>query len=297
MASLRDIRKRIRSVKSSQKITKAMKLVAASKLRRAQESITAARPYAVELGSTLRRLSTRVGTTETGQAVHPLLEVREPKRVLLVVITSDRGLCGAFNATILRRAERFVRENEGKFEKLEVATIGKKAREYFARRKIATTRDFPGVFEQLNYMRAQEISKGLVEEFVAQDLDAVFLLYNEFKSAISQKVVVQELLPVTQAELPEESGQPKAEIDYLYEPSKDGVLEHLMPRYVTTLVWRALLESWASEQGARMTAMDSASKNAKELADKLTLSYNRTRQAAITRELMEIISGAEALNG
>lgn len=293
MASLRDIRKRIKSVKNSQKITKAMKLVAASKLKRAHEAISQARPYALEVGGILRRVATRMeGTGET--AVHPLLEMRTPKRVLLVVVTSDRGLCGAFNSNILRRAERFIRENSDRFESLEVATIGRKGRDHFRKRKIATVREFSGVFENLTFRRASEIADGLAEEFTRRELDAVYLIYNEFRSAISQKVVVQDVLPVVQHELPEGGD---SNVEYIYEPTAPDVLDKLLPRYVATLIWRALLESSASEHGARMTAMESATKNARELIDRLTLVYNRARQAAITRELMEIIGGAEALNG
>lgn len=291
MASLREIRKRIRSVKSTQKITGAMKLVAASKLRRAQDAIHAARPYAIELGSLLHRLATRADTGSE-EAAHPLLELRPLRRVLLVVITSDRGLAGAFNANIMRRAERFLREQGPRFDHLEIATIGRRARDYFRKRKVATVRDFPGVFNDLRYDRATEIAEGVCKEFVARDLDGVFLLYNEFKSAISQKVIVQDLLPIVHEELP--VGE---DIDYLYEPDKKTVLERLVPRYVATIVWRALLESSASEHGARMTAMSSATNNAKELVARYTLQYNRTRQASITRELMEIVSGAEALKG
>lgn len=290
MAGLREIRKRIKSVKNTQKITRAMKLVAASKLRRAQEAIVSQRPYALELGALLHRVATR---TESGEQLpHPLLELREPKRVLLVVLTSDRGLCGAFNSNILKRAERFLRENDGKFEKLEVATIGRKGRDYFKKRKQTTVRDYPGVFEKLAYRRATEIAEGIAEEFVKSDLDAVYLVYNEFKSAISQKVVVEQLLPIVHEELPVGEN-----IDYLYEPSQTGVLDKLVPRYISVLVWRAMLESTASEHGARMSSMDSATRNAKELVDKLTLFYNRARQSAITKELLDIVGGAEALKG
>lgn len=289
MPSLRHLKKRLKSLKSSQKITRAMKLVAASKLRRAQEAIVQARPYAGELGALLRRVAARCQALE-GEAAHPLLEVRAPRRVLLVVISSDRGLCGAFNSNILRRAERFIKENSGKFEQLEVATIGRKSRDYFRKRQQQTVRDFPGVFEQLTFRRASEIANGLAEEFVKKDLDAVFLLYNEFKSAISQKVTVEPLLPVVQEELP--VGE---DIEYIYEPNQKEVLEKLAPRYVATLVWRALLESSASEHGARMSAMSSATNNAKELEGVLQLEYNRVRQAVITRELMDIVGGAEAL--
>lgn len=292
MASLRDIRKRIRSVRNSQKITKAMKLVAASKLRRAQDAMLAARPYAVEVASLLGRLSARSAAEGSSDAVHPMLEVRTPRKVLLVVLTSDRGLCGAFNASVLRRAERFIREHGERFESLEIATIGKKGRDYFRKRNVATVRDFPGVFENLNYRRATEIAQGITDEYLARDLDAVYVVYTEFKSAISQKVQVHDLLPVVSEELPMGDA-----IDYVYEPDQTQVLDTLAPRYVATLIWRALLESAASEYGARMTAMDSASNNARDLIERLSLKYNRARQAAITIELMDIVGGAEALNG
>lgn len=291
MPSLRDIQNRIRSVKNTQKITRAMKLVAAAKLRRAQEGILAARPYALEIGSMLHRVATRA-QGEEGEAPHPLLDVREPKKVLLVIMTSDRGLCGGFNSNILRRGERFVRENKDRFESLEVATVGKKGRDYFRKRKVATVRDFPGVFDNLNYRRATEISVGLSEEYVKKELDAVYLLYNEFKSAMTQRVTVETVLPIVQEELP--VGQ---DIDYIYEPSQEVVLDQLAPRYMATEMWRALLESNASEHGARMTAMENATNNAKDLIDTLTLKFNRARQAAITKDLMDIVGGAEALRG
>lgn len=291
MASLQDIRQRLRSVRNTQKITSAMKMVAAAKLRKAQEAMTAARPYAQELGSLLHRVATRAEAEHVGPP-HPLLDVRAPKRVLLVVITSDRGLCGAFNSSILRRAERFIRENTDRFESIEVATIGRKGRDYFKKRKVATVRDHPGIFDDLVFRRASEVADGLASEFVKRDLDAIFLLYNEFKSAISQRVMVQDLLPIVHEELP--AGE---DIDYIYEASQASVLEALVPRYVATLVWRSLLESTASEHGARMSAMDSATRNAGELIDSLSLQYNRARQAAITTDLMDIVGGAEALKG
>jgi F-type H+-transporting ATPase subunit gamma len=268
-----------------------MKLVAASKLRRAQDAIQRARPYAIEMGTLLKRVAARSGT-ESEAVPHPLLDLREPKKVLLVVMTSDRGLCGSFNATILRAAERFIKDNGDRFESLELATIGRKGRDYFRKRHAVTVRDMPGVFAELSYRRASEIAEAMAEQFVERDLDAVYLLYNEFKSAISQQVVVEQMLPVDPAELPDGEA-----IDYIYEPSQEALLEKLIPRYVATEVWRALLESFASEHGARMTAMDSATKNAKELIDALTLQYNRARQAAITRELMDIVGGSEALKG
>lgn len=291
MASLRDIRKRIRSVKSTQKITRAMKLVSAAKLRRAQSAILSARPYALELGALLHRVATRAqGDAE--HAAHPLLEVhaREAQRVLLVVMTSDRGLCGGFNATILRRAERFIAENKGRYESLEVATIGRRGTDYFRKRQVATVRNFPGVFQDLSFRRAAEIAEGIAAEYTRSDLDAVYLLYNEFKSAMSQRLVVEDLLPIDKEALP-----PGEDVEYIFEPNQTEVLDQLVPRYLATEIWRAMLESHASEHGARMTAMDSATKNAGELVDRLTLNYNRARQAAITKELMDIVGGAEAL--
>jgi F-type H+-transporting ATPase subunit gamma len=291
MPSLRDIKNRIRSVKNTQKITRAMKLVAAAKLRRAQESILAARPYALEIGSMLHRVATRA-QGEDGKVPHPLLDVREPKKVLLVIMTSDRGLCGGFNSNILRRAERFRNEHQERFESLEIATIGKRGRDFFRKRKVATVRDFPGVFDNLSYRRATEIALGLADEFINKELDAVFLLYNEFKSAMTQRVTVENMLPIVKEELP--VGE---DIDYIYEPNQERVLDQLAPRYMAVEVWRALLESNASEHGARMTAMENATNNAKDLIASLTLQFNRARQAAITKDLMDIVGGAEALRG
>jgi F-type H+-transporting ATPase subunit gamma len=245
----------------------------------------------LEIGSLLRRVSARV-PHEEGTAPHALLEVRPPKRLLLVVLTSDRGLCGAFNVSILRAAEAFLEQNRSKYEFLEIATIGRRGYDYFQKRKVGTVRNFEGVFQDMTFRRATEIAQGLAQEYQENDLDAVFLLYNEFKSAMRQEIVVDPLLPIVEEELPEG----EVAIEHIYERSQGEVLEQLVPRYMATEVWRAMLESSASEHGARMTAMDSATRNARELVDKLTLKYNRARQAAITRELMEIISGAEALN-
>ena len=289
MASLRDIRKRIRSVKNTQKITGAMKLVAASKLRKAQEANFAARPYAYQLGSLLHRVASRSGKDDS-LLPHPLLEMREARKVLLVVISSDRGLCGAFNSNLFKKAERFLKENRERYSVIEVATIGRKASDYFQKRKVDTIREYKGVYELFVYRRALEIATSLGEEFVRRELDAVFLLYNEFASAIAQRVTVENLLPIVAEELPVGD-----DIEYIYEPHRQGVLDALVPRYVATMVWHALLESYASEQAARMTAMDSATRNAKELVEALTLKYNRVRQAAIARELMDIIGGAEAI--
>ena len=289
MASLRDIRTRIKSVKNTQTITGAMKLVAASKLRRAQDAITAARPYALEIDTALQRVAQNV-VADGDDQLHPLLTKREVKNVLLVVLTSDRGLCGPFNSGIIRRADQFLAENSGKYESIEVASLGRRGAEHFRKTGVAF-KDYPGIFDGLDFRAASDLAESFSRNFVDGKYDAVFLIYNQFKSAINQEVTLQELLPVS----PDVSGSDAA--DYIYEPSAEEVLESLVPRYVATLVWRALLESVASEHGARMTAMDSATKNAVEIADKLTLEYNRARQAAITQELMEIIGGAAAISG
>jgi F-type H+-transporting ATPase subunit gamma len=287
MASLRDIRKRIASVKSSRQITKAMKMVAASKLRRAQEAIVRARPYAQHMEAVLSSLATRADLT-----AHPLLAVREPKKVELVLLTSDRGLCGGFNANVIRRAQQFLEEERAKSERIEISTLGRKGRDFSRRRKLDLRRDYVGIFEDLAFARAVEIAGELAQHYVQAELDAVYLLYNEFRSAISQRVSLIRLLPVVARAVPEGSAQPT---DYLYEPSRSAVLDTLLPRHMAMQLWRAMLESQASEHGARMTAMEAASKNATEMIDKLTLQFNRARQAAITKELMEIVSGAEAL--
>ena len=287
MASLRDIRDRIKSVKNTQKITGAMKLVAASKLKRAQDAINAARPYATELGQALERVAGSVAA-DGGDEAHPLLARRKPSKALLVVLTSDRGLCGGFNSSILKRADLFFKENAERFDSIEVATLGRRGADHF-RKKDVTLHDNPGIFDGMNFRSASDLADEFSRKFLGGDYDHVYLLYNQFKSTINQVVTVDELLPVA----PETGGDTA---DYIYEPGAVEVLESLVPRYVAILVWRAMLESQASEHGARMSAMDSATKNAVEICDKLTLEYNRARQAAITQELMEIVSGAEALN-
>ncbi|HSB19360.1 MAG TPA: ATP synthase F1 subunit gamma [Anaeromyxobacteraceae bacterium] len=289
MPSLRDIRRRIGSVRSTQQITRAMKMVAAAKLRRAQDAIQRARPYAVLLDQALGRIAQRAGADEA--AGHPLLEARPMRRVELVVITSDRGLAGGFNSNIGRRVQRFLVENGDRFEQIQVATIGKKGRDFLRARRIAIRKDFTGVHSQLGFEKAREIAREYAERVLAGEVDGVFLVYNEFKSAISQKVTLKQLLPV------ETSGEAGAAagVDFLYEPARRELLQDLVPRHLDMQVWRALLDSAASEHGARMTAMESATKNATEMIAALSLQYNRARQAYITKELMEIVSGAEAL--
>jgi F-type H+-transporting ATPase subunit gamma len=287
--SLRDIRNRIGSVKSTRQITKAMKMVAAAKLRRAQDAILKTRPYAQLLDQTLGRVAARAAADEV--VAHPLLAPRVPRSAEVVVITSDRGLAGGFNSNIARRTQRFLTEEGERFGDIQLATIGKKGRDFFRARKLVVRKDFTGIHADLRYERAEAIAREYTERYLAGEVDAVFLAYNEFKSAISQKPVVVQLLPI--------ATPPAAEattgIDFKYEPSREGLLADLLPRQIAMQVWRALLESAASEHGARMSAMESATKNAEEMISMLTLQYNRARQAYVTKELMEIVSGAEAL--
>jgi F-type H+-transporting ATPase subunit gamma len=288
--SLRDIRNRIGSVKSTRQITKAMKMVAAAKLRRAQDAILKTRPYAQLLDQTLTRIAARAASEEV--VAHPLLAPRVQRTAEVVVVTSDRGLAGGFNSNIARRAQRFLTENGDRFEKVTVSTIGKKGREFFRARKIEIRKDFTGIHADLRYERAEAIATEYAERFLSGEVDAVFLAYNEFKSAISQKPVVVQLFPIMTAAA---DAGPVSGIDFKYEPNREALLQDLLPRHVATQVWRALLESAASEHGARMSAMESATKNAEEMISALTLQYNRARQAYVTKELMEIVSGAEAL--
>jgi len=288
--SLRDIRNRIGSVKSTRQITKAMKMVAAAKLRRAQDAILKTRPYAQLLDQTLGRIAARAAAEEV--VAHPLLAPRVPRSAEVVVITSDRGLAGGFNSNIARRTQRFVTESGDQYETIQLATIGRKGRDFFRARKMEVRKDFTGVHSNLRFEKAEAIAEEYTRRYLAGEVDAVFLAYNEFKSAISQKPVVFQLLPV---EPPPASESANAGIDFKYEPSREGLLADLLPRHVATQVWRALLESAASEHGARMSAMESATKNAEEMIAMLTLQYNRARQAYVTKELMEIVSGAEAL--
>jgi F-type H+-transporting ATPase subunit gamma len=286
MATLRDIQRRIRSVQSTQKITKAMKLVAAAKLRRAQERITAARPYAIKMSELLASL---VGRTE-GDA-HPLLARRTTGRKRLVVITADKGLCGAFNSNILRASLAFLRE-QGDVD-VTLVVVGKKARDFYRRRAWQIKSEMLGFFDQLAYSHAQELAGELMASYLGGEVDEVHLMYNEFRSVSVQRVTRQQLLPI-EAEATE-PGHAAPAGDYIFEPSPEAILSALLPRHVTTQVFRALMESIAGEYGARMTAMESASKNAKEMIDVLTIQYNKARQERITKELLDIVGGAEAL--
>jgi F-type H+-transporting ATPase subunit gamma len=286
MASLKAIRTRIASVKSTQKITRAMKLVSAARLRRAQDAIVAARPYANALATAVAEIASRAG-----EDAHPLMFARKPSKVALIAVTSDRGLAGGFNAVIFRRVARFQVENPG----LEVALIivGKKGRDFFRRRKIAIRGELAGATGDTAAARAKELAHLAVQTF-EEGFDAVHLIYNEFKSAIVQRVVAEQILPVPP---PANAGEATNQLDFLYEPGRDELLSALIPQFIESQIYRALLESVASEFGARMTAMDNATTNARDMIASYTLQYNRARQAAITKELMEIVGGAEALKG
>ncbi len=288
MPSLKDIKKRIGSVKNTQQITKAMKMVAAAKLRRAQDAAVAARPYAEKLQKVVSHLAQREDADG-----HPFLSQRGKDRALVLLLTADRGLCGGFNANPSKEAERFIRNNSEGYAHIDLMIIGRKGRDFLRNRvgdKI--TKVYEDITGSITFKTAQLIGEDIVSKYDDETYDAVYLIYNAFQSAVVQNVTVEQLLPI-QAE---EEEKPEADsVDYLYEPSRGEVLADILPKMVEVQLFRALLESNASEQGARMSAMDSASRNASEMIGKLTLQYNRARQAAITKELMEIISGAESI--
>ena len=293
MPSLKDLRRRITSVKSTRQITRAMKLVAAAKLRKAQQQIVRLRPYAYRLGDMIAELA----RGEDHQA-HALLRVREPKRTLLLVLTSDRGLAGAFNSNINKNALRWVDENKDKREHIELHIVGKKGRDYFKRRPVNVGKIHTDVLPDVTFSKASRIGRELVAAYIDGKYDEVFVVYNEFKSAIMQEVKVEKLLPLKPEDLDvNDDVLPPPSSETLFEPGQAEVLEALLPRHINVQVLRCLLESVASEMGARMTAMENATNNAGELIEKLSRQYNRARQAAITTELMEITSGAEALKG
>jgi F-type H+-transporting ATPase subunit gamma len=287
MATLRDIQRRIRSVQSTQKITRAMKLVAAAKLRRAQERILAARPYANKMAELLGNLVN--GADENG---HPLLEQRAGPRRQIVIITADRGLAGAFNSSVIRRAVELIRESSA--AELTLVVVGRKARDFFRRRRHTIKRDMIGFWDRLAYSHACELADYFMQQYLDDEVDEVFLLYNEFRSVAFQRPVRVQLLPIPRAETG--AGQETTEgVDYIYEPSADAILGDLLPRHVRMQVYRALMESLAGEYGARMTAMEAATKNAKDMIEVLTIQYNKARQEKITKELLDIVGGAEAL--
>lgn len=289
MPSLQQTRRRIASVKNTQKITKAMKLVSAAKLRRAQDRILKARPYAVKMEALLANLGRRVN-----RDVHPLLAVRPIRRVELVVVAADRGLCGSFNAAVIRRAAEAMRAHQAQGREVSLTLVGRKARDYFRRRNAPTRHTVVNVFDKLSFEHAANLARNLTDAYLTGTFDEAWLLYSEFQSAMSSRLRIQKLMPI-EPEPGAGADAGEAGADYLYEPSDVELLADLIPRSIEIQVWRALLESAASEQGARMMAMDSASRNAKEMITKLTMVYNKTRQAAITKELMDIVGGAEAL--
>ena len=285
MPSLKDLKVRINSVKSTQKITSAMKMVAAAKLRRAQERMMAARPYAAALRQVLASVSTRVDIDK-----HPLLQEREQEnKVLLLVVTADRGLCGAFNTNVIRASQNAIAEKG--WQEVHLLPIGRKAFDFYKRRTLPIRRQATHVYQALSLETARDIATSLIDDFVSGEFDAVYVIYNEFKSIIAQRLTLERLLPLQR----EWSGQPnEAAIDYLYSPDPETILSELLPKHIEFQLYRILLESAAAEQGARMTAMESATKNASEMIDYLTLTYNRIRQASITKEIIEIVSGAAA---
>jgi F-type H+-transporting ATPase subunit gamma len=285
MATLRDIQRRIKSVQSTQKITRAMKLVAAAKLRRAQERIVAARPYAGKMAELLGNLvSGADGDT------HPLLEQREGPRRQIVIITADKGLAGAFNSNVIRRSLEFVRTSNT--TELTLVVVGRKARDFYRRRDYTIKRDMIGFWDRLAFSHAQELADYFMQQYLDNEVDEVHLMYNEFRSVASQRPVRQQLLPIPKAEGEQEAAEA---VDYIYEPSPAAILGDLLPRHVRMQVYRALMESLAGEYGARMTAMEAATKNAKEMIEVLTIQYNKARQEKITKELLDIVGGAEAL--
>jgi F-type H+-transporting ATPase subunit gamma len=293
MPNLLDIRRRIKSVKNTQQITKAMKMVSAAKLRRAQERVVTARPFANKMGEVLGELAKR--TDEDFH--HPLLDLRGDQRYLLVLITADKGLCGAFNTNLTKAAQQFMRDNSDK--QIELMAIGRKGRDFFRSRRVPIAAEYIGLTGKgrVEFSEALEVARSIIKLYVDDTgIDKVFVIYNEFKSVLSQRVVLDQLLPVARAKEPEpDTKAPVTLVDYIYEQPPEEIFSRLLPRLVETQIFRALLESVASEHGARMTAMDSASKNASELIESLTLNMNRIRQAAITNEIIEVVSGAAAL--
>ena len=283
MPALIDIRRRIRSVKSTQKVTKAMKMVSAAKLRRAQEAIFAARPFARKMMEVLNRMASRADA-----GAHPLLDDRGEGRVLAVVITADKGLCGAFNANIIRTVTRFLAERPE--TDIQFSLVGRKGRDFFRRREVQVRSEHVGIFQALRFETAREIAADLIDAFTRKEVDRVFLVHNEFKSVIQQPLVIDRILPIERHEI--RPAEHESELDYLYEPEPAAIFAEILPRHIEMQVWRALLESAAAEHGARMTAMDSATNNATDLIDRLTLHMNKVRQAAITKEIIEVVSGA-----
>jgi F-type H+-transporting ATPase subunit gamma len=289
MASLKSIKKRIVSVKSTRQITKAMKMVSAAKLRRAQENVVAARPYAKKLHEVMERLA-----QSQEMDPHPLMVRRETSpRALIILVTSDRGLCGGFNANISKATERFIRERREEYSDVTLMTIGRKGYDFLKNRQ-KIVKNYSGIISKPTYQAAALVAQEVIQGFLDEEYDDVFLFFNAFRSVMSQDITCEQLLPISP---PEASEVAESGVEYIYEPTKGELLGELLPKAIEVSIFKAMLESVASEHGARMTAMDSASKNATEMIGKLTLIYNRARQAAITKELMEIISGSESIKG
>lgn len=294
MANLRDIRNRIESIQNTQQITKAMKMVAAAKLRKAQNRIIETRPYASKMQEVVARLVK--GATEDNE----LLQQRDSvDKILFIIIGSDRGLCGGFNNNLFKEVEKQIDNRFSEYKAqgtLEVMAVGRKATKYFGKRSYNVVREFPGFFDELHFSQISEMMKAVISEFRSGAYDEVHLAYNEFQSVIAQNRMVEKILPIDPASLiVEEESEEQEYIDYIFEPGVDSILDELLPLHLHMQLWKAVLESNAAEQGARMTAMDNATENAKELEDDLRLEYNRARQSAITTEISEIISGAQAL--
>jgi F-type H+-transporting ATPase subunit gamma len=284
MATMRDIRRRIRSVKNTQQITKAMKMVSAAKLRKAQAALMAARPYADSIHDVLARV-----VQKTDETLHPLLQRREGSRRAYVVVTADRGLCGGFNANILRKTVSVIKELGDEAPK--IVAVGRKGRDYFRRRNYEMLGEFTGLGEEISFVSARNIADTIRELYCNNEVDQVWLIYPHFLNPVSQRLEAVRLLPLDSHTIP----QKEAGLEYVFEPTPEEVLDHLLPRFVNTIIYRALLEAKAGENGARMAAMDGASKNADDMIRRLTLQYNRARQASITKEISELVAGAEAL--
>jgi F-type H+-transporting ATPase subunit gamma len=298
MPSLIDLRRRVRAVKNTQQITKAMKMVAASKLRRSQERIMGARPYATQMHRVLSSVAARVDPS-----IHPLLQARErgpESRTLVIVVSGDKGLAGSFNTNVIKGAGTFIAESG---ERVSLGLVGRKARDFFVRRGFDVTFERTQIFQKLRFQDAQDIAQAAIEAFTSGQFDRVMLVYNEFRSVISQRVVTDQLLPISRADVDTAGSAPLtasvpdggAQVDYLYAPAPQEIFNQLLPRYVEVQVYRALLESNAAFFAAQMTAMDTATKNSADMIATLTLYMNKVRQAAITREIIEVVSGAQAL--
>ena len=288
MPNLIDLRRRIRSVKNTQQITSAMKMVSAAKLRRAQDRVIAARPYAALMSDMLGSILVQL-PDDSSVFEHELLRRREEKRIAILLISADKGLCGAFNSNVSRFATHFLSENPDK--EITLQCVGRRGRDFFRRKRVSITREWVNLFARpIEFSQAKQIASDLMQSFREKETDVIYLLHNEFKSALAQTVVFRRLLPIQPAE-----SDKSAAVDYIYEQPPENLFETLLPRYVEINVYQAMLESAAAEHAARMTAMDAATRNAGEMIDKLTLHLNRVRQASITKELIEVVSGAEAL--